>query len=219
MKAAVFFDVDDTLIDGQTQKLLISYLYRQKKIGLFLLLKIYLWFWLYKIRVVSRGISVMTKSYKLLKGFRIEEFKNLLFIFFEKEIRPRIYPQAIERINYHKERGDEIVLLSKSVKILIDIIKDYLNLSLSIATALEIKNGTFTGEIEGPIIHGEEKVNVIKKLMLEKDWDLKESYAYGDHFSDIPLLKIVGHPIVVNPDRKLKKVAQKNNWAIYFWKL
>lgn len=219
MKTAVFFDVDGTIINGQTQRLLISYLYRQKKISLLFLLKIYLWFLFYKIGIVSSGISVMTKSYKLLKGIKVEEFRRFLSLFFKEQIKPRIYLQAIERINYHKERGDEVVLLSKSIKILIDIIKDYLNLPLSIATTLEIKNGIFTGEIDGPIIHGEEKVNAIKKLISEKNWDLKKSYAYGDHFSDLSLLKTVGYPIVVNPDKRLKKEAEKYNWTIYFWKL
>jgi HAD superfamily hydrolase (TIGR01490 family) len=218
-KIAVFFDVDGTIIDGQTQKLMISYFYQKKKINFTFLLKIYFWFLLYKIGLVSSGISLMKGGYKLVEGIKLKEFKNFMLDLFEKKTKSRIYPQAIERINFHKKKGHEIVLISKSCKILIDIIKDYLNASLSIATELEVKNGILTGKIEGPIIHREEKLKIVKKLTPIKNWNLKESYAYGDHYSDLPLLKAVGHACVVNPDRKLKKEAERNNWSIFYWRL
>jgi HAD superfamily hydrolase (TIGR01490 family) len=218
-KIAVFFDVDDTLINGQTQKLMVSYFYQKKKINFTFLLKIYFWFLLYKIGVVSSGTSLISKAYKLTEGIKVEEFKNFMLDLFEKRIKSRIYPQAIDRINFHKQKGHEIVLLSKSCKILIDIIKDYLDVPLSIATELEVKNGTLTGKINGPIVHGEEKLKIVEKLAPIKNWNLKESYAYGDHYSDLPLLKAVGHACVVNPDRRLKKEAERNNWSIFYWRL
>jgi HAD superfamily hydrolase (TIGR01490 family) len=218
-KITVFFDVDDTLINGQTQKLMISYFYQKKKINLTFLLKIYFWFLLYKIGFVSSGTSLMSKAYKLTEGIKVEEFKNFMLDLFKKRIKSRIYPQAIERINFHKQKGHEIVLLSKSCKILIDIIKDYLDVPLSFATELEVKNGTLTGKINGPIVHGEEKLKIVEKLAPIRNWNLKESYAYGDHYSDLPLLKAVGHPCVVNPAGKLKKEAEKNNWSIFYWRL
>jgi HAD superfamily hydrolase (TIGR01490 family) len=218
-KIAVFFDVDNTLINDQTQKLMVSYFYQKKKINFVFLLKIYFWFLLYKIGIVAGGTSLMVKAYKLVEGIKIEEFKNFMLDLFEKRIKSRIYPQAIERINFHKQKGHEIVLLSKSCKILIDIIKDYLDVPLSIATELEVKNGTLTGKINGPIVHREEKLKIVEKLAPIRNWNLKESYAYGDHYSDLPLLKVVGHACVVNPDRKLKKEAEKNNWSIFYWRL
>jgi HAD superfamily hydrolase (TIGR01490 family) len=222
LKNAVFFDVDNVLVAGQTQQLMFSYFFRKGKIkfGKFpLLLKIYLWFLLYNIGVVSKGFGLMREGYKLLKGWKVQEFNELLYDFFEQEIKPRIYPQALEKINFHQKLGYEIILISKSNKNLIDIIKNYLQLSFSIATELETKNEIFTGKIKGKIIHGEEKLNVIRKLIPEKGWNLKESYAYGDHFSDLPILKAVGHPCVVNPDRKLKEEAEKNGWPIFYWQL
>lgn len=174
---------------------------------------------MYKIGIASSGRSLMEKAYALVKGAKVEEFKNFLKKLFNEEIKPLMYPQAVERINFHKKNGHEIVLVSKSCKFLIDVIKEYLQIPLAIATELEVKNGILTGKIKGNIIHDEEKVRVIQRMALKKGWNLKESYAYGDHFSDLPLLRIVGHPAVVNPDKKLEKEAKKNNWTIYFWKL
>ncbi len=222
MKILVFFDVDNVLLAGQTQQLMLSYFFRKGKIKIKkfpFLLKTFLWFFLYKIGVVSKGFELMEEGYKLMKGMKIEELTSLFCEFFEKEIKPKIYPQAIERINFHQKQGHEVILVSKSIKNLIEIIKDYLQLPFSIATELEVKDGVLTGKIKGNVIHGEEKLMAVKRLILEKNWDLKESYAYGDHYSDLPLLEAVGHPCVVNPDRKLKRIAQKNNWPIFFWKL
>lgn len=218
-KIAVFFDVDNTLIEGQTQKMMVSYFYHKKKINLVFLLEIYFWFLLYKIGIVSEGLSIMKKAYKLTKGMSVEEFKGFMLDLFEKEIKSKIYPQAVERINFHKKEGHEIILVSKSCKILIDIIKDFLNINFSIATELEIKNGMLTGKLKGRIIHGEEKFAAIKELIPIKNWELKESYAYGDHYSDLFLLKNVGHPLVVNPDKRLKREAEKYKWPIFYWKL
>jgi len=218
-KIAVFFDVDNTLINGQTQKMMVSYFYQKKKINLFFLLKIYIWFLLYKLSLVSKGTSLMEKAYSLVKGLKIEEFKNFMEKIFNEEIKLKIYPQAFERINFHKEKGHEVILVSKSCQILIDIIKDYLKLPLSIATELEIENEVLTGKIKGNIIYGQEKLKTIKELALKKEWDLKTSYSYGDHYSDLPLLRAVKYPAVVNPNRKLKKEAKKYNWPIYLWKL
>jgi phosphoserine phosphatase len=103
-KIAVFFDVDGTLINGQTQKLMVSYFYQKKKISLIFLLKIYFWFLLYKIGLVSRGTSLINEGYKLVGGVKVEEFKNFMLDLFEKKIKSRIYPQAIERINFHKKK-------------------------------------------------------------------------------------------------------------------
>jgi HAD superfamily hydrolase (TIGR01490 family) len=222
MAIAAFFDVDGVLIAGQTQQLMISYFFRKGKINfkkLPFLAKIYLWFLLYKIGIVSEGFKLMTEGYKLLKGWKVEEFNKLLYDFFNYEIKSRIYPQALERINFHKKQNHDVILVSKSNKNLIEIIKNYLHLSFSIATELETEDEFFTGEIKNKIIHSEEKLKAIKKLILERNWDLKQCYAYGDHFSDLPLLKAVGHPCVVNPDRKLKEEAEKNGWPIFYWKL
>jgi len=222
MKIAAFFDVDNVLVAGQTQQLMIFHFFRKRKIKfekIPLLLRISLWFLLYKIGVVSEGFGLMEEGYKLVKGLRVQEFNDLLYNFFKSEVKPRIYPQALEKINFHKKQGHEIVLVSKSNKNLVDIIKNYLQLSFSIATELEVENEILTGKIKGDIVHGEKKLDAIKKLIPEKKWNLKESYAYGDHYSDLPLLRAVKHACVVNPDRKLKKEAEKNGWPIFYWQL
>lgn len=219
MKAAAFFDVDNTLVKGQTQELMVKFFYKKKMVKFGFLVKILFWFLLYKAGFLSRGFSLMKKAYKLVKGMNVEEFQIYLQELFEKEIKLRIYPQAIERINFHKEKGHEIILISKSCKLLVDIIKNYLQVPIALATELEAKNGFLTGELKGNIMHGEEKIKAIENLAREKNYNLKESYAYSDHHSDIQLLKIVGHPIAVNPDKKLKNEALKNHWSIVYWKL
>jgi len=91
------------------------------------------------------------------------------------------------------------------------------DLSFGRGTKLEQKDGMFTGHIRGKVLYGQEKVVIIRKLALEQGLDLEKSYAFTDSHSDLPLLKIVGHPMIVNPDERLKRKAQLSHWKIYHW--
>lgn len=218
MKIVAFFDVDDTLIDGQTQKIMASYLRRKGKLSLTFLFKIYSWFLLYKTGLVSDVLPIMQKSYRSIKGIKVAELEKILHEMFIEEIEPRIFPQALEEIKNHQLEGHEVVLVSNSIEPLVKTIKERLSLSMYIATSLESKNNVFTGELKGSIIYEQEKLQAIKKIAPSQNWNLTKSYAYSDHYSDIPLLEVVGSPVAVNPDDKLRQEAQKHNWPILHWK-
>ena len=94
-----------------------------------------------------------------------------------------------------------------------------LNLSFGRGTRLLQKDGVFTGHIRGKVLYSQEKAVIVKNFALQNDWDLKESYAFTDSHSDLPLLKIVGHPVTINPDQRLKRKAQLSHWSIYNWKV
>jgi len=66
----------------------------------------------------------------------------------------------------------------------------------------------------GKVVYGENKVNLIKNFVKQNCYDLKLSYSYSDHYSDINLFKMVEYPVIVNPDNKLKKVALLKGWEI-----
>jgi len=220
MKPVVFFDIDHTLINGETQKLLAIYLFKKGKLGLFFILKTLLWYLLYKLGITAnkKSVEATTKrSYKFIQGLPVKDFEDLMDDFFQKELKPRIFQQAKEIIQKHQKQGLEIVLLSGSMEFLAKLFAKELNIPHYRANRLETINGIFTGKVEEPFVWGESKINAAKKLTLDNNWDLQNSYVYTDHFSDIPLLKIVNHPNVVNPKRELISEAKKRNWPILLW--
>jgi phosphoserine phosphatase len=83
-----------------------------------------------------------------------------------------------------------------------------------IGTRSEVENGVYTGELNGPFCYGEGKVEAMKNLASWNGYDLAQSYAYSDSASDLPMLDVVGHPVAVNPDSKLERVARRNGWPI-----
>ena len=214
MSYLVFFDLDETLIREQSQKLLVSYLFKKHKINFLFLIYIYLWFLFYKLHLIKDVIKIRKRAFLICKRWRVEDTNVLLRDFVNTIILPNIYNEALREINNHKKNNAIIVLLSSSLLPLVEIIKESLNLDYVIATSLEVSGDIYTGKIEKNVIYGREKTVAAKKFIENHNFTLNNSYAYTDHFSDLDLLKLVDHPIIVNPDKKLFKVAIINNWPV-----
>jgi hypothetical protein len=76
-----------------------------------------------------------------------------------------------------------------------------------------VKDGKYTGALEF-YAYGESKAEAIQEIAEAEGIDLSESYAYSDSITDRPMLEAVGHPVAVNPDRDLRKLAEKRGWQI-----
>jgi phosphoserine phosphatase len=82
-----------------------------------------------------------------------------------------------------------------------------------IATRMAVEDGRYSGEVEF-YAAGPSKVDAVGELAAARGYDLADSYAYSDSYSDRPLLECVGHPTAVNPDRALRKLAVENSWPV-----
>src|ERR671923_103536 len=89
-----------------------------------------------------------------------------------------------------------------------------LELDGGIGMRSEIKDGVYTGRADGPFTYREGKAEAIRELAAGEGIDLAESYAYSDSESDLPMLRVVGHPVAVNPDAKLQRIAREEGWRI-----
>src|SRR5918996_3118993 len=78
----------------------------------------------------------------------------------------------------------------------------------------EIVDGRYTGRAAGPFTYREGKAQALRELAQEQGIDLAASYAYSDSESDLPMLRAVGHPVVVNPDAELLRVAREEGWEV-----
>lgn len=217
-KIPVFFDVDNTLVKGQTQQILVHYLYKKGKVNSLFFLKIFLWFLLYKLHLVKNVFTIREITFESFAGWKVSEFDGLVKDCFEKEIKRRIFPQGLKLIQLHMKENYEIILTSASLSNIIEFLREYFGTRFTLSTKLAAQDDKFTGKVFGRVAYGENKANMAKELIQRYDLSLKGSYAYADHISDLPLLQLVDNPIVVNPDRKLKKIAMKRNWQLYYFK-
>jgi len=214
MKQLVFIDIDGVLIEGQSQKLLLRFLFEKKKVKVILVIKIYLWYILYKINYIKDVDRIMGASYKLLKNVSVSDFNETINNFFNNIIKPRIRQQFESIMQQHKSYNRGIILISNTVQPLVDLIKDYVNADEGIGTKLESINGCYTGNLLGKALYGKQKEKIVIKYY--NQYDLKGSFFYTDHHSDIPLLNLVGNKIIINPSRKLKVIAKNNGWDIKY---
>ena len=89
-----------------------------------------------------------------------------------------------------------------------------LSLDGGLGTPYEVVEGRYTGRLSGPFTYGEGKAEALRALAVEEGVDLAASYAYSDSASDLPMLRAVGHPVAVNPDSELERVARTEGWEV-----
>jgi phosphoserine phosphatase len=86
-----------------------------------------------------------------------------------------------------------------------------------VATHLEVEDGCFTGRVMTPMGYGQGKVVLAERLAAEQGFSLDDATFYSDSFTDLPLLERVRTPVVVNPDRRLRRIAERRRWRVESW--
>jgi HAD superfamily hydrolase (TIGR01490 family) len=212
-KYNVFIDLDKTLLSVDSGTVLAK---KAHKEGLMrtrdLLNGLYLVF-LYKMewRDTRLIINAMAMWMKGIQESLFADFANRIAMDF---LTPMIRPQMREEILRHKEAGARIVMLSASLDYVCIPIAEYSGFDVTICSTLEVKNGIFTGHPNGHLCFGKEKLHRIMKFYDKNPSDPGLDYYYADSFSDAYVMRKVGHPVAVEPDRHLKRYARNKGWEI-----
>ena len=125
-------------------------------------------------------------------------------------VGPRVYPEALDLIVWHRRNGHLVFLVSASTRDLIDRLGEMVGADGVVASEAEIIDGRYSGAVS--LCHGAAKAMAIRRLAEAHGIDLHRSYAYGDAGGDIPMLRAVGHPTAVNADRRLRAAARRQGW-------
>lgn len=208
------FDVDNTILKGQSQHLFLKFARKKGLIKFWPFLKILSWFFLYKIKLANNPKLIMEYAFSFLKGKSQDEMAALSEEFFEKIIMRRIFSQAISIIKKERVSGNKILILSSAADFIIQPIAKFLGASGFISTQLEKDNATFTGKIEGSLVYGKEKLPALKAYLEKAGYPFEKVAAYADHESDIKLLSGITYPHAVNPTMHLRRYAKSKNWPI-----
>lgn len=139
--------------------------------------------------------------------------------FAEQVLRARIYSEGLARIEWHRERGDELVLISASGEHLVAPMAQMLGMDHCVAILLDEEEGMLTGQTRGTLSFREGKVARINQLFAGDDNLWQESHGYSDSHNDLPLLRAVTHPHAVNPAPGLRQVAVEQAWPTLDWQL
>jgi HAD superfamily hydrolase (TIGR01490 family) len=126
----------------------------------------------------------------------------------------RVRPEARRLIELHRHAGRATYIVSASPQELVEPLAHALGMSGGIGTVSQVVDGVYTGELAGPFCYGPGKVVAMGDLARWEGLDLAQCYAYSDSASDLPMLEAVGHPVAVNPDGRLERVARRNGWPV-----
>ena len=208
MRSCAIFDLDGTIIDNSSERVLLKYLLEGGELPLRNLSQ-----WLVDF-IRTRDLRQAKANKVYLKGLDSQHVHNLAQICFAERLIDRISPRVFDLIEFHRAEERVIVILSGSLELLVQFFHDYLKTDLMIGYTLEVIEEEITGRCVGLNPYGENKARLVQRLAETHNFDLSESYAYGNHHSDAHKLKQVGHPVAVNPDRKLREIALANDWQI-----
>ncbi|MBO0845751.1 MAG: HAD-IB family hydrolase, partial [Nocardioides sp.] len=216
-RAAAFFDLDNTLMQGASIFLLAQGLYRRQWFTTRELLSA-AWKQAY-FRVVGvedpdHVSDARTSALSIITGHSVDELKDLGEEIFDEGMAHRIWPGTRALAQLHLDQGQRVWLVTAAPIEIAEIIARRLGLTGALGTVAEHVNGVYTGRLVGEMLHGPAKGEAIKALAEREGLDLAECSAYSDSFNDVTMLSMVGDPWAVNPDAKLRGYAKERGWPI-----
>ncbi len=216
MQEAAFFDLDKTVIAKSSTLAFSRPLYKAGMLGRRSLLKagiaqtFYLAFGADDDQIQRVRESLQT----LTAGWDRDEVEDLVQEALDEVVAPLVYAEALFLIDDHLRQGRRVFIISASPIEIVRPLAHYIGVDEIIATRAEVDAaGRYTGELEF-YAYGEGKAEEVHRLAAAEDISLEASYAYSDSVTDLPLMEAVGHPVAVNPDKDLRKVAEERGWPI-----
>ena len=216
MSVAAFFDMDRTILNGSSGMLYVRYLVQTGRIRARDWMRISWWFLWYALGLIDFPQAMM-RMLMMSSGEEEEPLREETDAWFAEWVAPHIAEGAVQRIDQHRAQGHRLVVLSAATVYVVRPLAEQLNIPDYLCTYLEVKEGRFTGRLVEPVCFGQGKALLAEQFAARNDIDLGQSYFYSDGHEDVPMLERVGHPVVVNPDRRLRRLAKKRGWPVESW--
>jgi HAD superfamily hydrolase (TIGR01490 family) len=161
----------------------------------------------------GRAGQTATAAVSSLRGLAVETLLEIVEEAWEPVLRPLVFREALEHAAEHAARDEPVFVVSGALQEVTDVFARELRFAGALGSRAEVRDGVFTGGLERQLL-GAAKVGALVELAAAQGLELAESTAYSDSHSDIPFLEAVGRPIVVNPDRELRRVAGERGWPV-----
>lgn len=213
-RAAAFFDLDKTLMAGSSGMQFARVAARHGIVGRRQLASWAVEHLRYRLRGTTdeRTTDVLRVARDLIAGVPARSLERM-----NPEVMaailPRVYPQMLDEVYAHQDAGRATFIVSAAGNGVVEPLAAVLGMDGGIGTRYEVdEEDAFTGRFDGPFVYGPGKVEAMEAFAAEHGIDLGESYAYSDSLSDLPMLRAVGNPVVVNPDPALAELAREEGW-------
>jgi HAD superfamily hydrolase (TIGR01490 family) len=210
---AALFDIDGTLLARNTAPLYMNHLRRTGQARRRDLARtLYYLFW-YKLGLLDVR-SALEVSMAFVRGKDEAAMVADCVSWYGEAVRPYVFPGMAAQVAAHREAGHVLALLTSATRYLAEPLGADLGIEHHLVTQLVVRDGRFTGEVVQPVCYGRGKVYWAERFAAEHGVDLAASFFYTDSITDLPLLDRVGHPRVVHPDPRLRRLAQRRGWQV-----
>ncbi|MCR4318046.1 MAG: HAD-IB family hydrolase [Planctomycetes bacterium] len=214
-RVAAIFDLDKTLVAGQSGVYAALKMWREKRVGIGIMFFAAYYLTLYKLGILDH-VQMYRNAAKPFVGFTLDEVAKFSHELVRDKVLPRIYVDAARKVEEHRAREDVLVLLTSSSWFLAQYVGSALRIDHKLGSLPKFVDGKVADE-GLDFIFGPGKLDAAKKLADKHGIDLSRSFFYTDSINDIHLLENVGEPRVVNPDPRLRRIAWQRGWNIERW--
>lgn len=214
------FDLDGTLLDGQSGTLVLRYLLKHNLVSSKAGAKAAWWGVRYKLHLPHRQSEVREIIFQELCSQPPERVDEVMRVFHDEVMVPRYYPKGVEELHRRKADGEFTVIVSATFDDIAQAACAYLGADAALATLMERDaSGAYTGRVLGEVTAGAEKLRRLRVFADERfgadGWAL--AHAYGDHYTDAPLLEAAQTCAAVNAGPTLRREARRRGWPQVSW--
>lgn len=216
-RAAAFFDLDNTVMQGAALFHFGKGLYKRKffeKRDLARFAWQQAWFRLAGVEDPEHMREARDSALSIVKGHRVSGLKSIGEEIYDEYMAERIWPGTRALAQAHLDAGQRVWLVTAAPVEIAQVIARRLGLTGALGTVAESVAGVYTGKLVGEPLHGPAKAEAVRALAAAENLDLKHCAAYSDSHNDIPMLSLVGYPYAINPDSKLRKHARTEDWRL-----
>ncbi|MCL7376503.1 HAD family phosphatase [Streptomyces sp. 35G-GA-8] len=216
-RAAAFFDLDNTVMQGAAIFHLGRGLYKRKFFQRRELARFawqQAWFRVAGVEDPEHMQDARDSALSIVKGHRVSELMSIGEEVYDEYMADRIWPGTRALAQAHLDAGQQVWLVTAAPVETATIIARRLGLTGALGTVAESIDGVYTGKLVGEPLHGPAKAEAVRALAAAEGFDLDRCAAYSDSHNDIPMLSLVGHPYAINPDTKLRKHARRLDWRL-----
>jgi len=215
-KSAAFYDVDGTLVSTNVVH---AFAYFAANRGR-------LWESALRLSAVIAGIPLFWVAdqvsrrlfnelfYRLYRGISRDRLIALSEELFDEVLKPAIFPGAEEMVERCRRTGARQVLVTGAIDLTIRPLARHFGMDDVIANELEFVDNVATGRIKKPLLAAGTKAAAVRDYCAKQGLDLSACWGFCDSYADYPLLAVVGRPVAVNPDFRLRAMARAHDWPV-----
>lgn len=212
MRHAALFDLDGTLLRGESQFAFLLWCLRRGVAPRLRAIPVIAQYASYLTGISRNALALRESGFRLFREISVENIEREANDFFQADLSRRFRRQAMPLIEAHRAEGHLIVILTSACRPIANLVATSVRADELIATRLLVNDGRFNGQREMPEPYGNGKSVLVERLCQTHGLCVGNCFAYTDHHSDVGLLETVGHPVVVNPTPKLQAIAMERGW-------